>query len=63
MEECKLEGMTYLAVAYVGMVIAIGIWTFTVMQRSRQLVRRVEAMEEAIESLSGDPTEEIKSGP
>lgn len=63
MEECKLEGMTYLAVAYVGMVIAIGIWTFTVMQRSRQLVRRVEAMEDAIESLSGDPTEEIKSGP
>ena len=63
MEECKLEGMTYLAVAYVGMVIPIGIWTFTVMQRSRQLVRRVEAMEEAIESLSGDPTEEIKSGP
>ena len=39
------EGMTYLAVAYLGMLIAIGIWTWTVFSRSNDLQQRIEAVE------------------
>ena len=39
------EGMTYLAVAYLGMLIAIGIWTWTVFSRSNDLQQRIEAIE------------------
>tara|TARA_A200000113_G_scaffold53581_1_gene44433 strand:+ start:17446 stop:17637 length:192 start_codon:yes stop_codon:yes gene_type:complete len=43
------EGMTYLAVAYLGMLIAIGIWTWTVFSRSNDLQQRIEAVEGKIE--------------
>ena len=44
------EGMTYLAVAYLGMLIAIGIWTWTVFSRSNDLQQRIEAVEGKIEA-------------
>ena len=31
-----MEGMTYLAVAYLGMLVAIALWTYTVVQRSQR---------------------------
>ena len=40
-----MEGMTYLAVAYLGMLVAIALWTWTVVQRSRRLEERLEALE------------------
>jgi hypothetical protein len=40
------EGLTYLAVAYLGMLIAIGIWTWTVFTRSNELEQRIHAVEE-----------------
>ena len=40
-----MEGITYLAVAYLGMLVAIALWTWTVVQRSRRLDERLEALE------------------
>ena len=37
--------MTYLAVAYLGMLVAIALWTWTVVQRSRRLDQRLHALE------------------
>ena len=55
-----VEGMTYLAVAYLGMLVAIALWTWTVVQRSRRLDERLEALErvesggpEALEKTDG----------
>ena len=42
-----MEGMTYLAVAYLGMLVAIALWTWTVVQRSRRLDLRLHALEGA----------------
>ena len=42
------EGMTYLAVAYIGMLIAIGLWTWTVFSRSNDLEQRIKAVERSI---------------
>ena len=44
-EVFDVEGMTYLAVAYLGMLVAIALWTWTVVQRSRRLDERLEALE------------------
>ena len=38
-----MEGMTYLAIAYFGMLVAIALWTWTVVQRSRRLDERLLA--------------------
>lgn len=43
----EMEGMTYLAIAYFGMLVAIALWTWTVVQRSRRLDERLLAMEAA----------------
>ena len=43
----EMEGMVYLAVAYFGMLVAIALWTWTVIQRSRRLDGRLEALERA----------------
>ena len=40
--------MTYLAVAYFGMLVAIALWTYKVVQRSRRLNQRLEALEAAM---------------
>ncbi|MEC7167552.1 MAG: hypothetical protein VXW14_01030 [Candidatus Thermoplasmatota archaeon] len=42
------EGMTYLAVAYLGMLIAIALWTWTVFSRSNDLEQRIEAVERSM---------------
>jgi hypothetical protein len=41
--------MTYLTVAYLGMIFGIGIWTWTVVNRSRTLELRIEALEESLD--------------
>jgi len=46
-----MEGMTYLAVGYFGMVVGIGLWTYTVVVRSRRLSDRLDAMEAALDRL------------
>ncbi len=53
-----MEGMTYLAVAYFGMIVAVGIWTYTVVQRSRHLSQRMDALETAVKVYSNDSNEE-----
>lgn len=53
-----MEGMTYLAVAYFGMIVAVGIWTYTVVQRSRHLSQRMDALEMAVKVYSNDSNEE-----
>lgn len=54
-----MEGMTYLAVAYFGMLVAIALWTWTVVQRSRRLDQRLLAMEAA--SAKTDAEDESKA--
>ena len=44
------EGMTYLAVAYLGMLAAIGLWTWTVLARSNDLEKRIEAVERSFKT-------------
>tara|TARA_B100000614_G_C14458489_1_gene457417 strand:+ start:297 stop:455 length:159 start_codon:yes stop_codon:yes gene_type:complete len=44
------EGMTFLAVAYLGMLIAIGLWTWTVFSRSNDLEQRIEAVEQSMQT-------------
>ena len=39
------DGMAYLVVAYLGMLISIGIWTWTVFSRSNDLEQRITAVE------------------
>ncbi len=58
MEENKMEGMTYLAVAYFGMIIAVGLWTYTVVQRSRHLSERIDALEAAVKAASREVAED-----
>ena len=53
-----MEGMTYLAVAYFGMLVAIALWTWTVVQRSRRLDQRLLAMEAASAKTYGEDESE-----
>ena len=48
MEEIEMEGTNYLTVAYLGMIAAIAIWTWTVVVRSRSIEARLEAVESSI---------------
>ncbi len=54
----EMEGMTYLAIAYFGMLVAIGLWTWTVVQRSRRLDQRLLAMEAASAKTDEDAPSE-----
>jgi hypothetical protein len=45
-----MEGMTYLAVGYLGMLIAIALWTYTVVQRSQRLEARLSSMESVLDA-------------
>lgn len=38
-----------MTVAYLGMIFGIGIWTWTVVNRSRTLELRIEALEESLD--------------
>ena len=52
-----MEGMTYLALGYFGMLVAIALWTYTVVQRSRRLDERLAALESTTASSSSDEKE------
>jgi len=43
-----MEGTNYLTVAYLGMITALAIWTWTVVVRSRSIETRLEAVELSI---------------
>lgn len=48
------EGMTYLAVAYLGMLVAIALWTWTVFARSDDLEKRIEAVERVFQNVDSE---------
>ncbi|MAR94144.1 MAG: hypothetical protein CMA45_03610 [Euryarchaeota archaeon] len=48
MDGFEMEGMTYLAIAYLGMILGLGIWTWTVVTRSRNLQLRIKALEDSL---------------
>ena len=43
-----MDGMTYLTVAYLGMIAGIAIWTWTVFNRSRVIESRLAAVEASL---------------
>ena len=43
-----MDDKTYLSVAYLGMIFAIAIWTWTIVSRSRTMEQRITAMEESL---------------
>jgi len=43
-----MSGETHLAAAYLGMIAALGIWTWTVFSRSKKLEERIKALELAL---------------
>ena len=43
-----MNGTTALAVGYLGMLVGLGLWTWTVMARNRVLEARLEAAEAAM---------------
>ena len=47
-EEIEMEGTNYLTVAYLGMIAALAIWTWTVVVRSHSIETRLEAVEASI---------------
>ena len=55
------DGMTYLAGAYLGMLISIGIWTWTVFSRSNDLEQRLTAVER--HSLKNKPESVVLLNP
>ena len=44
-----MEDKTYLSIAYLGMIFAIAIWTWTIVSRSRNMEQRILAMEESLD--------------
>ena len=43
-----MEGSIYLTIAYLGMITALGIWTWTVVIRSRRIEARLGSVEASI---------------
>ena len=43
-----MEELTYLTVAYLGMIFGLAIWTWTVVNRSQNLDSRIKALEESL---------------
>ena len=43
-----MDDKTYLSIAYLGMIFAIAIWTWTIVSRSRRMEQRIIAMEESL---------------
>ena len=44
-----MEDKTYLSIAYLGMIFALAIWTWTIVSRSRNMEQRILAMEESLD--------------
>ena len=53
-----MDGMGYLAVAYFGMLVAIALWTYTVVRRSQRLEERLAALESVSASA---PSPEVQN--
>lgn len=53
-----MEGMTYLAIGYFGMLVGIALWTYTVVARSQRLEARLQALETALPSGDEAATDE-----
>tara|TARA_B100001564_G_C20463703_1_gene589254 strand:- start:178 stop:375 length:198 start_codon:yes stop_codon:yes gene_type:complete len=45
-----MSGQTYLTVAYLGMIGALALWTWTVFARSKTLQNKIDSLEKAMES-------------
>ena len=43
-----MNGITALALGYLGMLVALGVWTWTVMSRARDIERRLASTEAAL---------------
>ncbi len=43
-----MESITYLAIAYLGMIFALGIWTYIVATRHRRMMLQIQSIEEAL---------------
>jgi multisubunit Na+/H+ antiporter MnhF subunit len=57
-----MEGMGYLAVAYFGMLMAIALWTYTVVRRSQRLEDRLAALESVRTPTSSQEVQNDMSG-
>lgn len=44
-----MEELTYLTVAYLGMIFGLAVWTWTVVTRSQNLESRIKALEESLD--------------
>tara|TARA_B100000609_G_C17110964_1_gene379750 strand:- start:551 stop:739 length:189 start_codon:yes stop_codon:yes gene_type:complete len=44
-----MEELTYLTVAYLGMIFGLAVWTWTVVSRSQNLESRIQALEESLD--------------
>ena len=47
-----MSGQTHLAVAYIGMIVALGIWTWTVFARGKNLEARIDSLTLAIDAAA-----------
>ena len=43
-----MSGQTYLTVAYIGMIGALALWTWTVFARSKSLQEKIDSLEKAM---------------
>jgi len=57
-----MDGMGYLAVAYFGMLMAIALWTYTVVRRSQRLEDRLAALESVSTPASSQEVRNDMSG-
>lgn len=52
-----MSGQTYLTVAYLGMIGALALWTWTVFARSKTLQNKIDSLEKALQNR--DKTDEV----
>ena len=53
-----MKSITYLALAYFGMIVAVGIWTFIVAQRHDRLNAQLESIQHRLNHLDEDKDDE-----
>tara|TARA_Y100000768_G_C23658530_1_gene531971 strand:- start:57 stop:239 length:183 start_codon:yes stop_codon:yes gene_type:complete len=53
-----MDGMNYLSFAYLGMIAAIAVWTWTIVSRSRSIEERLAAVEASI-GIDSDDADEL----
>lgn len=47
-----MESITYLAIAYLGMLFALGLWTYIVATRHNRLKLQLESMQEVMDNMT-----------